>query len=724
MFARNTKWIAFILSAALISCSQQDDLLDSGVADGTEITTTVSLKTPAALGTRSVPDVYDTTADYTYFGESGMPSIGNLDLKDDPLTFTVGIYVEKKGTDGNSVFTLVNKQDKVNVQNDEAYFNFRLLKGQTYRIVAYADYSGAAQQNLENIDFTKPGLNRERDDAFFVSEDFVADEHVAAVLKRPFGKLRLIARDFNTFAKGGKFKFTNVKVTYKNQGSADGQNPMLTYNRFNALSKDFCYVAPAASEGEETPATPATPTVTTEYTSAPAVYGAEYGENGEAAYATVFTMYLPANLGDKDTSGKYAPVEDGTPVPQSWMYPFDVEVTYENTEAAATTPDAGDTEASTPEPTTVTRSFAIDIPVKRNWLTTVDAADFWTDNSEIKVSVDPRFDGFINAVPEKQIVVHNMTELRKAVADIKKLSTKTGKIILDADIEWTYEYQDIVLDYGTVVYLDLNGHTIQTIKNGGSDINRYADVTNVKEWKKTYEAGKGKDLSGDELTAFNQAKELLQYYKYIDNDGNHFIGTDGKDKYNKSYPFQSFFQIWDKGSHLIIDDSQKNPVGGMKCLYADITPIYCLHGGAVTINAGNFVIAGDNPAVYSLDNEKDLTGNKRPSVITINGGWFENLDGTTSVTKKDKNGNDIVRYYYETLINIYNDGKLEGTKYGYGIVHLNGGSYVDFDPAQNDNIIGDATNKWVNPETHTILKETINGHTVHTVIAKDNPSYY
>jgi len=709
MFARNAKWAALILSAALVSCSQQDDLLGSGAADGTEITTTVSLKAPVAMGTRGVPNVYETTTELTYFGESGMPSIGNLDLKDDPLTFTVGIYVEKKGTDG-SVFTLVDKQDRVNVQNDEAYFNFRLLKGQTYRIVAYADYSGAAQADLENIDFTKPGLNRERDDAFFVSEDFVADDHVAAVLKRPFGKLRLIARDFNTFAKGEKFKFTNVKVTYKNQGSADGQNPMLTYNRFNALSKDFGYVAPAASEGEETPATPATPTVTTEYTSAPAVYQAEYGENGEAEYATVFTMYLPANFGEKDTSGDYAPVEDGTPVPQSWMYPFDVEVTYENTEAAATTPDAGDTEASTPAPTTVTRSFAIDIPVKRNWLTTVDAADFWTDNSNIKVSVDPRFEGFITAVPEKQILVNSWAQLAEALNTIMTTEPYVGKIILGQDIYintskgkniYRIDENDKYAD--VEVHLDLNGHKIATHYDGDG-----CDGTN------------------------HLSAEI----------------------YKKVQKFNAVFRLFGKAK-LIIDDSSKDASGAIINKYIEAPLVYCYNGASVTINAGKFIIGDDNPAIYSYDHTlystystsyTDKNGNvvtddyyvntfynNGPSHITINGGWFENPDGTTPVYKKnskgeivkDENGNPIIsRYYYNTLINIYNDGNIPGIKYGYGYVSLNGGSYVDFDPAQSDNIIGDATNKWVNPDTHTILKETINGHTVHTVIAKDNPTYY
>lgn len=199
------------------------------------------------------------------------------------------------------------------------------------------------------------------------------------------------------------------------------------------------------------------------------VYKNEFDADGKAGYAAVFTIYLPANPGKADDTGKYKSVEEGTVVPQSWMYPFEINVKYKN--------DIKDDANNDKITETLTRKFDIDIPVKRNWLTTVDAEYFWTDNSNIKVSINSRFDGFIKVEPET-IYVKTEKELKEAIK-ITDFNPSVGSIVLGADIEMdkytTFAIGDPSEDGNhkdISITIDLNGHYMATTKQAD---NYYGD---------------------------------------------------------------------------------------------------------------------------------------------------------------------------------------------------------------------------------------------------------
>ncbi|WP_390471550.1 DUF6562 domain-containing protein [Bacteroides ovatus] len=631
----------WLLSAVFLSCSEKE--LD--VTGGKEITTSVTVEVPEVFRTRAVPAVYPTDVK-NYLGESGYPSIGNVDLNTHPLTFTVGVYVEKI-IDSNPVYTLVDKQSKSKVADDKANFNFRLMKGQSYRIVAYADFSDNEQENLDNISIVSD-LNDELKDAFFVSQNFMASDNLTVVLKRPFGKLRLIARDFSTFAAGEVLEIETIKVTYGETATA------LATNSFNAITGKFNEI---------------TEDVTKEFTASPVAYAKEH--EGDTPYAAVFTMYLPANFGTEDTSDNYLPVESGTPVPQSWMYPFDIEVTYKN--------ELG-------KLTAIKRSFDIDIPVKRNWLTTIDAANFWTDNSNITVSIDHRFEGFIDKKPET-VVVKNEAELRTAIGNIKKSTNHVGRIVLGADITLG-EYHDLYKKYG----MEITGKALGTSTNNPY---AYESITVYL------------DLHGHTI----KSSEEYTYY-------------DGCDKQYKNY-YQAVFMVRSNG-HLIIEDSDITAAGKIDTRDIGVPIVYCYNGGKVTVNSGKFCIAQSHPVIYSYDNVKYIDGyaewnvptNGSPSIITINGGWFENING---LRKTDK---DVV--YSSVLVNVHNWTTTENpseTPKAPGYVHMKGGSYMDFNPATGDNVWENKTNKWVDDD-HIVLTETVDGRTVYTVVPKNSPEEY
>jgi len=681
---------------ALFSCSQEDILPDDA-DNGKEITTTVSVQVPELFKSRANnPDVYD--SDVTYLGESGMPSIGNVDLKTHPLTFTVGIYIDKSEAGATEPsYVLVSKQAQT-VSNDEAYFNFRLIKGQKYRIVAYADFKKdtgsegtgegtgdgngektggdtgeAGKGNLGDIDYTTE-LNNELSDAFFVSQDFTAAPNVWAILKRPFGKLRLVAHDFNTFAAGAAFEIKNVKVDFKRQ-------PMLATTKFNAVSGEFNYNASDPGDFSKT--------------ATPVVYSQEYKADGTADYATVFTMYLPANMGTtvKDES-------NNSIIPQSWMYPLDVTVTYLN--------------KKTGNEATITRSYDIDIPVKRNYLTTIDVENFWADNSAVKVSIDHRFDGEIDP-DTKTTTVKTEKELQEAIDNILAVSPYKGKITLGSDIV-TKELSGFVIDRinGGQIELDLNGHTI----------------TATGEGKRTY-----------------------------------------TDAYGNESKIGGVFAIRNALCQLIVIDSSDSMQGGIRYTGPNdntAMPIfYCYWGGRLLIKGGTFITDTESEVVYVYESEAHHAwvlenGYKKypdyattqktqfnsfvknyTSQVAIHGGWFQNGETGTIVDGKNQN----------VTINAYNtrtDRKDETTgeytvkgweyysKYledkGYpgwgpykdvtfGYVTVYGGTFVEFNPALGDNICGNWLSDWV-PSVYTVLKETVDGRSVYTVLGNKSPNAF
>lgn len=634
----------------LASCSQED-LPGTDPVNGQEITTTISVSAPEVFGTRTA-GVFGAATDYLqYNATSGTPSIGNVKLDEHPLSFTVGIY-RAKTTDGNTSYTLIEKQEKLSVANTEAYFNFRLVKGQNYRLVAYADFSTTGKDDLENIPVAYD-LNDELDDAFFVSEDFTADEHVAAVLRRPYGKLRLVARDFTNFAKDPNFKINKVEVTYNKQ-SLCGVTTM------NALTGDFD-VANSTVEATGSKTFEAKPVCYTQEFDAnglPLV-----GEDGTPGKTGVFTMYLPANFGEEDTSGKYTPATDIAKIPQSWMYPFDVKVTYTNEKN---------------ETCTLERSYAFDIPVKRNWLTTVDVYDFWTANSNIKVTVDPIFDGEITASPE-EIVVNSYADLHNALVNIST-HNYTGRIKLGSDIVVTKTLQ--VMPGLQVGVDDQGGQTITPVHESCITI----------------------DFNGHTLTPAVVEGECVT-------------------------PVIVAFSQCNYKSELILEDSSKGSTGGIvpptNATGAGFMAVESAYNGKVTINSGRYINFGDAALIYGCDVQSYFIDyGWEASEIVINGGWFENRDGNVVVT--DGSAGNITG---DWLINIFNNHDMVE-------VHINGGSFLDYNPENGDNVSRNTRKVYENGEWKTIDSPWVGegyrvikapygeGRTLHTVVSSTDPRYY
>lgn len=292
----------------LASCSNDEIILEQGA----EQDVTFSVAIPEAIGSRAATGT-----------NSALGGISNT--QDAKVTFSVALY-----EGAVKVF-----EDNKTVSGKEATFTPRLIVGQTYDLVAYANINGnyVSLDTNEATVTAEGAINDESKDAYYCSTSVKAEPQMSAVLTRPYGKMRIVATDMNTDAMTAKGNITNISIAYA-----------------EARATDLC---PATGEWSGTAAstTYASSTVT-EYTG---------GYDANDGCQTILVDYIPA------------------PAEQETSVKFTVTVEFEH----------GDS---------YTREFAEDIPVRRNHLTTI-IGDFFTAQSNLKVRVDEEFADEIEIKP-------------------------------------------------------------------------------------------------------------------------------------------------------------------------------------------------------------------------------------------------------------------------------------------------------------------------------------
>ena len=310
---------ALALGLLMTSC-QSDEPFAPGMGEEVQATFTISI--PDAMGTRA--------------GEVNS-ALGGFSNGAGNLNYTVALLRAEDDV------VMWSSKTPASVNGKSATFNPTVVQGYTYNIVAYATFDSAieaptvgsvipADSGLRAIS-TLEGINNESEDAYFCNTTILGASSMEATLKRPFGKLRLVAEDYDKFHALG-LEIAKVKVTY---GGA-----VVMHTQFDASTKAF--------EGTAT-------SKVFEFAGETS-YSEEADKNNNGVY-TVFTDYLPAS-------------ETG-----ETMYPFEIEVTYKNGKG------------------TYTRTFSQDIPVKRNYLTTL-RGNFFTTEAALTLTVDEMFENAID----------------------------------------------------------------------------------------------------------------------------------------------------------------------------------------------------------------------------------------------------------------------------------------------------------------------------------------
>ena len=374
---------ALALGLVMTSC-QSDEPFAPGM--GEEVQATFTISVPEAMGTRAAGH---SSAEGGYTNGAGQ------------LNYTV---------------VLLNDADKVMYSatstgnGTSATFSPTVVQGYTYKILAYATFGDviAAPVNdtfdgadaLANI-ATLKGINDESEDAYFCNATVTGATTMSADLKRPFGKLRLVATDYNKLKDLGQ-DVKSVKVTYG--------NTVVMETHFNAYAEAF--------GGQAT---------SKEWSADKTVYQ-EAADNE----LTVFADYLPAGNGET-------------------MYPFTIVTTYSNGE-------------------TYTRTFSQDIPVKRNYLTTL-RGDFFTTEAALTLKVEEMFDGETDERGALLISSANdLINLAERVENGESFDDKT--VILTSDIDLSTLTRSEVSNWTPIGTsekpfkgtFDGNGFTIKNLK--------------------------------------------------------------------------------------------------------------------------------------------------------------------------------------------------------------------------------------------------------------------
>ena len=310
------KYLFAALGAGLLMTScQSDEPFAPGNGTAQQVAFTVSL-----------PDAVSTRAGGTNSAAGGVSN--NVGAN---VTFNVALYLIG-GSETEPVYTASDVVSSTG-NHTSATFEPTLVIGEQYRVVAYAKFDDdTLNEELTAINVT-PEINNEQKDEYFANTIVTAAPELSATLKRPFGKLRLIAEDLHEAERQYGAEIANVEVTYQ-------YTRPTVFNAYAELSAtDNVYGVFGAYD-------------LTRAQTLSAAYGEYEADTNDSR--TIFVDYLPVDLGEQ-------------------MVPFTVKVTFANNK-------------------TYTREFRQDIPVKRNHLTTLKGRLFTID-SDLTLTIEENFEG-------------------------------------------------------------------------------------------------------------------------------------------------------------------------------------------------------------------------------------------------------------------------------------------------------------------------------------------
>ena len=266
------KSILTLLGVGLLLTSCQSDEPFAPV-EGGEKQVTFTLNVPGELGTRA-SEAYNSA-------DGGASNVGTDNIK-----YT--LVLEANGD------RQVLDNDDATINGKNATFSPTVVLGRKYKIMAYASL-GNAWDGENAIDITKHFNDETKDAYHFMQENIIFDlneTNKQITLRRPFGKLRLVATDYVASGESLNTEIKSVKVTYTDCQAAT----------FNATTGLFAFANDYVNATEAD------------------AFDGYYGQQteGTTTLTTLFADYLPANPGDN-------------------MVDFTVEVTYTNDETYSRT---------------------------------------------------------------------------------------------------------------------------------------------------------------------------------------------------------------------------------------------------------------------------------------------------------------------------------------------------------------------------------------------------
>lgn len=431
--AKKLLFSTLALGAMLTSCSSDENLIEG---NGTDLVTF----------SVNVPDMLESRAGFGENSSSAMGGITNVDMTRYDLRYQLAVFSE----DGEMV---VAPKMKVVDSYQPVTYDFRLTPNRNYQVVVWADfvnqgsttdlhYSTADLQNITCLDDLATSLNDESRDAYFITKAFATtaeNANQSLTLKRPFAKLRFVTTDWNM---EGLEMPDNFKVEYYGGKRFTGINALTGA----ATSEDLA----ATADGTKV------------YTGAINKAQKEYALSYDAAdnNRTLFVDYLMTDLTEQ------------TPIHLSF-------------------------EALDGEKSIARHDLKTNVPIKRNWLTTIIGNSLSVGSKfEIKIQeefenewivagewwnpqglniVEPRYNAATKTYHVSTrdefawfaaVDTAATSAAGRTVQNAEKLAGKT--ISIDADIDMSgIDWQPIYTQGETTYTVLGNGHTLRNFSLNG-----------------------------------------------------------------------------------------------------------------------------------------------------------------------------------------------------------------------------------------------------------------
>ena len=485
----------FLALAALVlglaSCQNDPEIVNP--VGGGEVDFQLAVSA-TELGTRA----NDGDLDGVYGHNSAYGAIDYLSdaewANDVDLRYTLEVYDFDATGNYTDAKPIKDRQVKVVDEYASVAFDLRLVPNRKYHFVVFADFikNGVAEDKTESItdqadlglhhiigetlgDITikADAINNEHTDAYFATEDITITNSAAQdiILKRPYGKLRVVANDLaelnlNVNPKSVKVDYRTAVPTTFNALTGKVDTKVADKSFFAVLNVDKNNMSGHLyTEGYDAEKAPANAERVERY-----------------SHVTLFTDYI---LAEKEGQTPY----------QFTMTVYDDQ--------------AGKNQIKETH-------FNTDIPVQRNHLTTI-IGNVLTTATEINVTINDNFDD--DNIDRNFVLVNTAKELQEALDAYKNGQT----ILFDADIK--AEDINILQKEGVNVIIDGNGYKF----DGKFNVN--GNARSAGQETLTFK-NINFETNGSDFTFINAPSKVNGVYNYSHNvtiekcsfKGNHTVG--------------------------------------------------------------------------------------------------------------------------------------------------------------------------------------------------------
>lgn len=415
------------VAVAMAGCSSDDEFIAGEATDG-DGNVTLTLNAPEALATRA--------AVLGPKSSSALGGITNCDMTKYDLRYQLAIYDETGTTQ------YISPKMKIVDEYQPVTFTIRLTPNHNYKAVAWADFVNEDSQadlhydthdfnNITCLDDAAHQLNDESRDAYWISKTISVDDSQVngeLVLRRPFAKVRVVATDWEY--ERLPHAVDHFKINYKN---------CQRYNSMDAVSGK-CTGAQADN----------TITYTASFDKEKKDYALSYDTDPNDRTLTV--DYLMVNP--------------------------DEEAIHFNFEALDGTKSI------------ISKDITSDIPIKRNWLTTL-IGNFLTKGFDFRVSILEEFeDEWVKADPWWQGSGLHPVEPMKAADGYYQVQTADEfawfsdhiasdmkiRLLNDIDLNDVPDFKPIGDCGKERITIDGQNHTIRNVKINHKDQNEGVGV--------------------------------------------------------------------------------------------------------------------------------------------------------------------------------------------------------------------------------------------------------